>query len=90
MNHQHKDQDLLKQELESAKRKITIGAKYRHFKSPDNVYTVMDLGFLEATDKLCVIYKADYGGKFIFVRPLDVWLEQVDWQGKKVQRFSKI
>lgn len=50
----------------------------------------MGLGFLEATDELCVIYQAQYGEKLTFLRPLTIWLEKVEWEGKTVPRFTKI
>ncbi len=90
MGRTHKEQLELAKEIEGAKEKITIGAKYWHHKSRDKIYEVIGLGFLEANDELCVIYKADYGERLTFVRPLRVWLENVVWGGKTVPRFNKI
>ncbi len=90
MGRTHKKQLELAQEIEEAKRKITIGAEYWHYKNRDKVYKVTGLGFLEASDELCVIYQAQYGKKLTFVRPLSVWLENVEWEGKTVPRFNKL
>lgn len=90
MDKAHKPQRELAQELESARAKITIGAKYCHYKGADKIYTVLGLGFLEANNELCVIYKAEYAEKLTFLRPLTVWLESVEWEGKIVPRFRQL
>ncbi len=86
----HKEQLELKKELEDAKEKIKVGSFYRHHKSRDKVYKVVGLGFLESNDELCVIYQAEYGERLTFLRPLSVWVEKVEWEGKIVPRFTKI
>lgn len=90
MENTHKGQLELIQEIEQAQLKVTVGGEYWHYKSRDKVYKVIGLGFLEATDELCVMYQAQYGEKLTFIRPLVVWLEQVAWEGKTVPRFNKI
>jgi hypothetical protein len=55
MGKTHIEQAVLAKEIEQAKTKVTIGASYRHHKSADKIYEVIGLGFLEATDELCVI-----------------------------------
>lgn len=90
MRQAHKEQLELANEINEAKTKITVGAEYRHHKSKDKIYKVIGLGFLEANDQLCVIYQAQYGENLTFIRPLTVWLENVEWDGEIVPRFSKI
>ncbi|MDQ5972060.1 MAG: hypothetical protein QG553_219 [Patescibacteria group bacterium] len=90
MGKTHKEQLELAKEIEAARSKITVGAKYWHHKSKDKVYLVVGLGFIEANEELCVIYQAQYGEKLTFIRPLRVWLENVEWEGKTVPRFNKI
>ena len=90
MSQTHKEQLELVKEIEEANKKIAVGAEYWHHKSKHKIYRVISLGFLEANDQLCVIYQAQYGEKITFVRPLTVWLENVEWEGKIVPRFSKI
>lgn len=90
MGKTHKQQLVLAQEIEAAKRQIVIGATYQHYKGVDKLYTVTGLGFLEATDELCVIYQAAYGERLTFLRPLTSWLEQVEWDGQTVPRFRKV
>lgn len=89
MGRTHKEQLELKKELEDAKTKITVGTLYRHHKNRDKVYKVIGLGFLEADDELCVIYQAEYGERLTFLRPLSIWLESVEWEGKIVPRFTE-
>lgn len=86
----HKEQAELARAIEAAKSKVTVGAEYLHYKNKDKVYEVVGLGFLEANDELCVIYQAQYGEKLTFLRPLNSWLEHVEWEGKVVPRFIKI
>ena len=86
----HKPHEQICGELKEAKRKIKIGADYVHYKSSSRVYRVIDIGTLEASDELCVIYQLQDGSGLIFVRPLKEWLEPVDWQGKPVQRFKPV
>lgn len=90
MGRTHKEQLVLLKEIEEAKTKITVGDKYWHHKSREKIYKVIGLGFLEANDELCVIYQAQYGEKLTFLRPLSIWLENVEWEGRVVPRFNKI
>jgi hypothetical protein len=90
MGRTHKEQLELKKEIESAQSKVTVGAQYWHYKGRDKVYKIIGLGFLEANDELCVIYQAQYGERITFLRPLAIWLEKVEWEGKTVPRFTKI
>ncbi len=90
MGKTHVEQVVLAKEVEEAKNKVTIGAEYWHFKGREKVYKVLGLVFIESKDELCVIYQAQYGEQLTFLRPLTVWLEQVEWEGKSVPRFAKI
>jgi len=90
MGKTHKQQLDLAREIEYAKNKVTVGATYWHYKGRDKVYEVIGLGFLEATDELCVIYQAQYGERLTFLRPLAIWLENVEWEGGTLPRFNKI
>jgi hypothetical protein len=90
MGRTHKGQLELAKAIEDAKTKVTVGAEYWHHKRRDKIYKVVGLGFLEANDQLCVIYQAQYGEKLTFLRPLTIWLENVEWEGKIVPRFNKV
>ena len=90
MGRTHTEQIVLAKEIEEAKTKVTVGGEYWHYKGRYKVYKVLGLGFLEANDELCVIYQAQYGERLTFLRPLTIWLEQVEWEGKTVPRFTKV
>jgi len=90
MGKTYQEQLELAKKIEAAKTEVTIGAEYWHFKSRDKRYLVIGLGFLEATNELCVIFQSLYGERLTFLRPLYVWLETVEWEGKIVPRFSKL
>jgi hypothetical protein len=90
MGKTHKEQIELSRELDNAKTKVIIGSKYRHYKGADKIYEVIGLGFLEATNEICVIYQAQYDKRLTFIRPLSIWLEHVEWESKTVARFTKL
>jgi hypothetical protein len=65
-----------------------IGGRYRHYKG--NMYQVVALAIIEATNEPAVIYKALYGKELQFIRPISDWLMTVEWQGSTVPRFTLI
>ncbi|HTE22838.1 MAG TPA: DUF1653 domain-containing protein [Candidatus Limnocylindria bacterium] len=73
--------------LADANQQMTVGARYMHYKQKP--YKVTALAFLEETMELCVVYQAEYGGS-TFIRTVANWLEKVEWDGKTMQRFTKI
>lgn len=62
--------------------------KYRHFKG--NEYEVIALAKHSETMEDLVVYRALYGDNAIWVRPLKMFCEEVEIDGKKVQRFEYI
>lgn len=78
----------LSNKLKDATRRVIVGATYRHYKN--QLYAVLDLAILEATNEICVIYQANYGDKLTFIRPLADWLQTVEWQSEVLPRFTKI
>ena len=67
--------------------KIRLG-KYRHFKG--NEYEVVAVGKHSETLEDYVIYRALYGEGGFWVRPLSMFLELVERDGKKFSRFEYI
>lgn len=63
---------------------IKLG-KYKHFKG--NEYEVIGVAKNSETLKDYVVYKALYGEKGLWIRPLDMFLETVEKDGKQVKRF---
>lgn len=67
--------------------KIKLG-KYRHFKG--NEYEVIGIGTHSETLEAMVIYKALYGNGEIWLRPLSMWNDTVENNGKCLKRFTYI
>lgn len=59
-------------------RKIKINGIYRHFKG--NYYIVEAIGNYSENKEKVVIYRALYGKKELWVRPLEMFLSEVDHQ----------
>lgn len=69
-------------------RTLKIGKKYRHFKG--NEYLVMHIAKHSETLEELVVYQALYGEMGVWVRPLEMFLEQVEVDGQTVNRFEEI
>lgn len=59
-------------------REIKIHAIYRHFKG--KYYLVEDVAFDSETLKKKVVYRQLYGNHELFVRDLDMFLSEVDFE----------
>ena len=57
-------------------REIKLNTIYKHFKG--DKYLVMDIVIDSETGKEMVLYKALYGDCTCYVRPLDMFLSEVD------------
>jgi len=66
---------------------ILLG-KYRHYKGDQ--YEV--IGFAKHSETLedMVVYKALYGDRLTWVRPLSMWENPIEVDGKAVKRFEYI
>ena len=62
--------------------------KYRHYKG--NEYEVIGVANHSETLEKMVVYRALYGENEIWVRPLYMWDEEVEVNGKTVKRFEFI
>lgn len=60
--------------------------RYRHFKG--NEYVVMGVARHSETDEELVVYRQDYGERGLWVRPLAMFHETVEVDGKRVPRFE--
>lgn len=84
----HITHEELNKKLSEASKQVVIGGVYRHYKYPERKYFVEQLAIQEATLKVCVLYKDIAAiSAPTFVRDLDSWLENVQWEGKTVPRF---
>ena len=66
---------------------IKLG-KYRHFKG--NEYEVLCVAKHSETTEPMVVYRALYGERDVWVRPLSMWNETVERDGKVSFRFTYI
>ncbi len=66
---------------------IKLG-KYRHFKG--NEYEVIGVAKHSETLEEMVIYRALYGDGELWVRPVAMWDETVERDGKTFRRFEYI
>ena len=62
--------------------------KYRHFKG--NEYEVLGTATHSETLEELVVYRALYGEGKLWVRPVSMWNETVEKDGKTVKRFEFI
>ena len=62
--------------------------KYRHFKG--NEYEVIAIAKHSETGEELVVYRALYGEGEVWVRPLRMWTETVERDGKIYQRVTYI
>ena len=60
--------------------------RYRHFKG--NMYQVTGVATHSETLEPMVVYRALYGEGGLWVRPLSMWNETVEHEGKTVRRFE--
>ncbi len=61
---------------------------YRHFKG--NYYELLDVAKHSETLEEMVVYRALYGEKGLWVRPITMWDELVEYNGEMVKRFTFI
>ena len=72
---------LLRKEIKMIKKGI-----YRHFKG--NMYELLFTATHSETLETMVVYRALYGEGGIWVRPLSMWEEKIERDGKCVPRFE--
>jgi hypothetical protein len=83
----HRTHSVLKQEIAKAKELVQIGSQYIHYRYPKKRYHVLDIGIQEESEKVCIIYCDTNMPDIHFVRDLDSWLEQVEYNGSQIDRF---
>ena len=59
---------------------------YRHYKGKD--YQVIGTAQHSETLETLVVYKPLYNDSGLWVRPLDMFIEMIDFEEKRVNRFS--
>jgi hypothetical protein len=68
-------------------KEIKLG-KYRHYKGKE--YEVLGVAKHSETLEYLVVYRALYGDGELWVRPLAMFSEKVEIDGKKISRFEFI
>ena len=61
---------------------------YRHFKGAE--YEVIGVARHTETEEEHVVYRALYGERGLWVRPLAMWTEEVDRDGYRGPRFARV
>ena len=59
---------------------------YKHYKG--NLYQVIEVATNSETGEELVVYRTLYGDYSMWVRPLDMFQERVEIDGREVPRFS--
>ncbi|WP_437227260.1 DUF1653 domain-containing protein [Planctomicrobium sp. SH661] len=80
---------MLKKKTELTPSQLSIDLKrgrYRHYKG--NEYLVVDVARHSETLEELVVYRPEYGERGLWVRPLVMFVEQVEVDGKNVARFE--
>lgn len=62
--------------------------RYRHFKGKE--YEVLGVARHSETEEELVVYRALYGDFGLWVRPVSIWNETVERDGKTFCRFTYI
>lgn len=62
--------------------------RYKHYKG--NEYEVIGVAKHSETPEYLVVYRELYGNHNLWVRPLRIFIEEVEIDGKKVSRFEYI
>jgi hypothetical protein len=60
--------------------------RYRHFKGGE--YEVLGVATHSETGEKLVVYRPLYGERALWVRPLAMFLDQVEHEGARVPRFA--
>lgn len=67
---------------------VEIGVTYRHFKGND--YLVLNIAKHSETLEDYVVYQALYSDRGIWVRPMSMFEEMVEVDGKTMKRFTRV
>lgn len=62
--------------------------RYRHYKGND--YEVEGIARHSETEEIMVVYRPCYGERGLWVRPLELFIDEVEVAGKRVPRFAPV
>lgn len=60
--------------------------RYRHYKGQD--YQVLGVARHSETEEVLVVYRTLYGNFDLWVRPLDMFTQDVELDGERLPRFT--
>lgn len=86
----HSSELSLVSRISNAKRLVSVGSLYYHYRTPNLFYRVNDIVVNEETEQPVVIYEAQYGDKITWARSLDKWLDEIEYQDTFVKRFTEV
>lgn len=67
---------------------VILPGRYRHYKG--NEYEVIGVATHSETAQALVVYRPLYGERALWVRPLEMFAESVEVDGKLIPRFEYI
>lgn len=86
----HITHEELNKKINAVRDLAELGGIYKHYKFPDRNYKVLGYVIQEASEKVAIRYKnISEDNAPEFVRDLDSWLENVEWNSAIVPRFQK-
>ena len=59
-------------------RELKINGIYKHFKG--DLYLAQDIAIHSETKEKYVVYRALYGDRNLYIRPLDMFLSEIDYK----------
>ena len=81
----------LVRKIDQAKKKIKLGDRFFHYKHKNRYYNIVQIGFIENTEEVCIVYQAEFGDKLVWVRTLTDFMSKVNLEdGSIVDRFTKV
>lgn len=86
--HEKESQTQLAAKLAQATQHVVVGARYMHYKQLS--YKVLAVALREEDNEPCVVYQAEYGDRITWIRPVSGWIEEIEVDGQKVKRFTKL
>ena len=86
----HVSKDRLKKSLQNVTARIPVGSRWYHYRAPQDTYKILDIVFIESTEQVGVLYQAEYGERFKWVRDANDFLAEVDVDGQSLPRFVRV
>ncbi len=80
----------LSQKITDILKQVHIGERWVHYKNPNNTYIILEVGIIEKTEEVSIIYKSEYGDRLIWIRPYQEFLGKVKVNGNLINRFTRV